>query len=1066
MAIASGSTQHAGDESGTDGIPLEIQSMGFSAQLIGQLAAPDLWHLSANYAGASDFIDAWSQQNGSGVVISVVDEGVNYRHVDLQGAYDTALDYDPRDTGSSDAAPDTSTQGHGTNVAGLLAGDINNNIGTVGGAQGSTIAATYLRFGTLFDLSELDGVIAHQKNFDVSNNSWGFTQAFSDNFQSQQFAGTAAALQSVAEDGRDGLGTVMVVAAGNGKIETASGNIGDDSNFHNFSNSRFVIAVGAHDMSGAPAFFSSPGTNVLLTAPGVGLLTTDGTAPGSTGAAIVSGTSFAAPLVSSTVALMLAENPDLGYRDVQEILAISATSRIDGVSQQNGFGAFNGGGLMFERDGGFGMLDASAAVALARNWSQTSTLANEKELDFSFAPATGLNGSYAELDVNLTVSDPKGFSTGSVELDLTVTDADLKDLNIVLVSPHGTRAELAENLLQMGNRTYLSFTFSSIETLGEDPAGTWKLELTHATASSNFAVYRADLHVYGDAGTKDDTYYYTSSYAALAAADPSRTHAVDTDGGVDTLNFAAGSGKVVLDLSGATASRFQDTPVYLDGTFENAIGTVHDDILTGSAAANRLVGDLGNDVVSGGAGDDTLLGGDGDDILDGGAGSDTIDGGAGVDTAVFESARAAYDITFDASNETYTIVHGSEVDTVKNVEHFAFADKSIDVTMHPEALLSSGAPSPLGTQKVSIKTVFAAGHDSFDFNGDGKTDLFLVNTTDDGVAVWQMDGTTVTAKPQVGTINGGGGWYYADKGDTDGGKTDLLLLNDTTHDVAIWQMDGTQVIAKPQVGTINAAAGWGYAGMADFNGDGKSDLLFFNDTNNGIAVWQMDGTTVTATPQVATMAAGFHLAAMADFNGDGKTDLLTLNDATHAVDVRLMNGVQTDTTESQVGSIDAASGWHFADVGDFNGDGKTDLLLLNDTTHGVAVWEMDGTHVIANAQVGTVNAADGWHFADVGDFNGDGKSDLLLLNDSNHGVAVWEMDGTHVIANPQVGTVNAAAGWHYQGLGDFNGDHKSDLLLVNDTNHGVAVWEMDGTHVIANPQIGTVNAAADWHLVA
>ena len=1038
---------------------LEIQSMDFSAEVISQLAVPDLWHLGSHYAGSADFIDAWSEDDAPGVVISVVDEGVNYRHVDLQGAYDTALDYDPRDTGSSDAAPDTSAQGHGTNVAGLLIGDINNNIGTVGGAQGSTITGTYLRFGTLFDLSELEGVIAHQKNFDVSNNSWGFTQAFSDNFQSSQFAGTAAALQSVVEDGRGGLGTVMVVAAGNGKIETASGNIGDDFNFHNFSNSRFVIAVGAHDITGAPAFFSSPGTNVLLTAPGVGLLTTDGTAPGSTGAAIVSGTSFAAPLVSSTVALMLAENPDLGYRDVQEILAISATSRIDGLSQENGFGAFNGGGLMFEREGGFGMLDASAAVALARNWSQTSTFANEKELDFSFVPAIGLNGSYAELDANLAVSDPNGFSTGWVTLDLTVTDADLKDLNIVLVSPHGTHAELAENLVQMGNRTYLSFTFSSIETLGEDPAGTWKLEFTHATASSNFAVYQADVHVYGDAGTKDDTYYYTSSYAALAAADPSRTHAIDTDGGVDTLNFAAGGDKVVLDLSGATASSFQGTPIYLDGTFENAIGTIHDDSLTGSAAANRLVGDLGNDFLSGGAGDDTLLGGNGDDVLVGGAGSDAIDGGAGVDTAVFESARAAYDITFDAGSETYTIVHGSEVDTVTNVEHFVFADRSIDVTMDPEALLSTGAPSPLGIPKVSIKSYHA-----FDFNADGKSDLFLVNDTSHGAAVWQMDGTTVTDNPQIGTINAAGGWHYADRGDTDGDNTDLLLLNDTTHGVAIWQMDGTTVTDNPQIGTINAAAGWGYAGTADFTGDGKSDLLLLNSTNNGIAVWQMDGTKVTANPQVGTMAAGFHLAAMGDFNGDGKTDLLTLNDATQAVDVRLMNGVQA-TTESQVGTINAAGGWHFADVGDFNGDGKTDLLLLNDATHGVAIWEMDGTNVIASPQVGTINAAGGWHYADVGDFNGDGKSDLLLLNDTTHGVAVWEMDGTNVIASPQVGTINAAAGWHYQGLGDFNGDHKADLLLLNDTSHGVAVWEMDGTHVMANPQVGTVNAAADWHLI-
>jgi hypothetical protein len=131
----------------------------------------------------------------------------------------------------------------------------------------------------------------------------------------------------------------------------------------------------------------------------------------------------------------------------------------------------------------------------------------------------------------------------------------------------------------------------------------------------------------------------------------------------------------------------------------------------------------------------------------------------------------------------------------------------------------------------------------------------------------------------------------------------------------------------------------------------------------------------------------------------------------------------------------------------------------------VAIWQMDGTQVTASPQVGTINAAAGWHFQDVGDFNGDGKTDLLLLNDTTHGVAVWQMDGTQVTASPQVGTINAAAGWHYDGLRDFNGDGKTDLLLENDTSHGVAVWLMDGTQVTASPQIGVTNAAADWHMV-
>ena len=139
--------------------------------------------------------------------------------------------------------------------------------------------------------------------------------------------------------------------------------------------------------------------------------------------------------------------------------------------------------------------------------------------------------------------------------------------------------------------------------------------------------------------------------------------------------------------------------------------------------------------------------------------------------------------------------------------------------------------------------------------------------------------------------------------------------------------------------------------------------------------------------------------------------------------------------------------------------------MLNDVTHGVAIWQMNGTQVAANPQVGTINAAAGWRFQDTGDFNGDGKTDLLMLNDITHGVAVWQMNGTQVTANPQVGVINAAGGWHYDSLRDFNGDGKTDLLLENSTTHGVAVWQMNGAHVDLNPQIGTINAAADWHLV-
>jgi CARDB/FG-GAP-like repeat/RTX calcium-binding nonapeptide repeat (4 copies)/Bacterial pre-peptidase C-terminal domain/Lipase (class 3) len=551
----------------------------------------------------------------------------------------------------------------------------------------------------------------------------------------------------------------------------------------------------------------------------------------------------------------------------------------------------------------------------------------------------------------------------------------------------------------------------------------------------NYAVSADGIHF-----SNDSPLSVPAGYALLAAttANISGTNTVfavlQDSSGID--HYATSTDGVNFTIGGIVnvPSNFSITDVLFDGSQikffgDNGVGNVNwsfgnTNIEYASALVSSLAGNTG-----------ALVGGN--DVLTGGPGNDTIDGGPGIDTAIFAGLRSAYTITHIGNSLQVSGPDG--LDTLTHIERLAFDDVTVPAGLAPTS----------------------------DFNADGKSDLLFLNDASHGVAVWQMNGTQVVANAQVGTVNAADGWHYQDKGDFNGdGKTDLLLLNDTTHGAAVWLMDGTQAIAKPQIGTVNAADGWHYQATGDFNGDGKTDLLLLNDTTHGVAEWLMDGTQAIAKPQVGTVNAadGWHFQTTGDFNGDGKTDLLLLNDTTHGVAEWLMDGTQA-IAKPQVGTVNAADGWHFQTTGDFNGDGKTDLLLLNDTTHGVAVWLMDGTQAIAKPQVGTVNAADGWHFQDVGDFNGDGKSDLLLLNDTTHGAAVWLMDGTQAIAKPQIGTINAAAGWHYDGLRDFNGDGKTDLLLDNSSTHGVAVWLMDGTQVTANPQVGTVNAADGWHLV-
>jgi subtilisin-like proprotein convertase family protein len=591
-----------------------------------QFLTPDLWWLGDAPGVGARLSGAWQLAGGAGVSVGVLDSGINRSHAEIAGSYDASRGF------HEGPAPGELTDSHGTQVAGLITGRADNGIAGIGAAPDATVTATYITFGTALDPGHVAGLLAGQAAFDVSNNSWGFLRAFDDNFLTPSVAPVGQALAEAVETGRGGLGTVMVFAGGNGRLMVDGRNIGDDANFHNLPNARQTIAVGATDATGAVAFYSSPGANLLLAAPGTGLVTATGTGEGATDAAWVSGTSFAAPMVSGVVALMLEANPALGYRDVQDILALTARPLAPGAgsgSVENTARGANGGGLLFDRDRGFGLLDAEAAVRLARSWTQVQTAANEVSatLDFGFAfAADPLHHSFTATMPVL----PGTMRVQQVDLTLTLADSALRDLRIDLVSPSGTAVTLAPSLHAAGNRSNLSFTFASVATWGEDPSGDWTLQLSHPEASPRFAVYAARLTAWGSADGPDDLHVFTPTFAALAADDPARRTIFNADGGQDTLNFAAAAGPVTLAL-GQDAGTLDGMALHLAGAFGAAIGSAFADRLAGSAGADSLLGDDGPDTLSGWGGDDVLSGGAGADALWGGAGNDRLEGGDGAD---------------------------------------------------------------------------------------------------------------------------------------------------------------------------------------------------------------------------------------------------------------------------------------------------------------------------------------------------------------------------------------------------------------------------------------------------
>jgi lipopolysaccharide export system protein LptA len=242
----------------------------------------------------------------------------------------------------------------------------------------------------------------------------------------------------------------------------------------------------------------------------------------------------------------------------------------------------------------------------------------------------------------------------------------------------------------------------------------------------------------------------------------------------------------------------------------------------------------------------------------------------------------------------------------------------------------------------------------------------------------------------------------------------------------------------------------------DFNGDGASDFLFQKTSSNhpDVMVELLNGTTITASGTISP-PSGTAVEAMGDFNSDGKSDIVVqASDGTPQI--WLMNGTVRTST---VTLTNPGSAWHAIAAADFNSDGNTDLLFQNQDGS-TAVWLMNGTSVVSMTTVG--NPGTSWRAIGAGDFNADGNADILFQNVDNNGGTplIWEMNGTSIIAQATLPNIGKA--WTAIGTGDFNNDGMSDILFQN-KDGTPQIWEMNGTSILT--QATLANPGSTWNAI-
>ncbi len=501
---------------------------------------------------------------GKGVKVAVVDTGLEILHPDLAanivpGSWNFVEDTnDPTPSDESEARGD-----HGTSVSGIIAMVYGNAIGGMGVAPGVDLNAyNFLANQSLVTMTKSLG---GSPTNPTSENVWIFNQSFGTNASCPVPVDPAIEALYLAgvTNLRSGRGALYVKSAGNGfgnfgwsdcSAAQALGTSCQNASMDGKNALPYNIVVGALNASGRRSQYSSAGSAIWVAAPGgeygynasiagpdlpeyayvSAIVTTDrtgcvngyahfaaeesafngGASPNLSCdyANTFNGTSAAAPSTSGAIALLLDARPDLTWRDVKHILAMTARkvdSSIPAVVAMLSNGPYtaelpwtqNAVGKWFHNWYGFGAVDVDAAVTFARSY-KANALGRFVDSDWTTS-VTSLGVEIPDdstTGATSTLTVPHSLTIEAVQIEVTVTHPQPTDLGIELTSPSGTKSILLNIRNGLSPAPGLQMTLESNMFYGEPSAGQWTVKIVDGRPIDIGTLEQWKIRVFGHRG--------------------------------------------------------------------------------------------------------------------------------------------------------------------------------------------------------------------------------------------------------------------------------------------------------------------------------------------------------------------------------------------------------------------------------------------------------------------------------------------------------------------------------------------------------------------------------------
>ncbi len=650
------------------------------------------------------------------------------------------------------------------------------------------------------------------------------------------------------------------------------------------------------------------------------------------------------------------------------------------------------------------------------------------------------------------VTDP--LSLEHVGLKIRTDNLRRSDIRITLTSPQGTRSILQRANNDPSTNAPIDWTYISTQHFYESSVGTWTVQISDELAGAESFAYYMELQLYGvpiadtDADGLDDN-WETASFGNL---NPRAHEDADQDGFSNVKELLLATHPIQHNGPQITQQPIHRTstigktvsfdvqaigmqPLFYQWKFKgtNLLGATQSSLTLTNLKASQAgtyaveVSNLSGSILS-------------------------TNAQLGFFTCAFTTAASQTNYTFERGSGfiSVTASNGCSWGAASSQSWLTFTSTT---NGSGDGSVSFSVGTNLGLPRTATITIAGRTHSV------SQAGAFLPQSLGNRSILFYPDpGSAITNQLLlVVAPNGTAAQLFAVTG------LELLQAVDCTFvlnpsGTATLSFNGTQItfdFASGTAGTFEAIdlLGESFPGTfallesgPDFNADGRTDLLF-HGSNRVLYTWMLNRNAFlrnAAVRQALPSNIGWRVAGATDLNGDGFTDVLFQSGTRHAA--WFMNKTSYMTSQFLNTPV-ISSAWHSVALGDFNDDGKAEILLQNNVNGRLTAWFLTGNSVTKSAGFSRSPTL-GWRVFAAGDFNGDRKTDILMQHTSNRTLIVWYYDGfTFAGSGPLRGGLAPAPGWRATGIGDFNADGKNDVIFQ--TADGLMfVWYMDGRNWI------------------